>query len=92
MSAGKTMTGKYACQILSGLGYRVIGTKLTGAGRYRDILSFRAAGASEIFDFVDVGLPSTVVAEDEFRNAIRPLLRYIDERGPDFLVAEAGAE
>jgi hypothetical protein len=38
MSAGKTMTGKFACQILSDLGYRVIGTKLTGAGRYRDIL------------------------------------------------------
>jgi hypothetical protein len=91
MSAGKTATGRQVIAELVQRGYDVIGAKLTGAGRYRDILSFRAAGASEIFDFVDVGLPSTVVAEDEFRNAIRPLLRYIDERGPDFLVAEAGA-
>ena len=91
MSAGKTMTGKYACQILSDLGYRVIGTKLTGAGRYRDILSFRDHGAAEIYDFVDAGLPSTVVPEDEFRTAIRPLLSHIASRDGDFMVVEAGA-
>ncbi|MDH3533417.1 MAG: hypothetical protein OEO82_10850, partial [Gammaproteobacteria bacterium] len=72
-------------------GFKVIGAKLTGAGRYRDILSFRKAGAVEIYDFVDVGLPSTVVPEDEFRACIRPLLHYIGGRGADFLVAEAGA-
>jgi len=91
MSAGKTMTGKFACQILSDLGYRVIGTKLTGAGRYRDILSFRDHGAAEIYDFVDAGLPSTVVPEDEFRTAIRPLLSHIASRDADFMVVEAGA-
>lgn len=91
MSAGKTMVGKYACQILSDLGYRVIGTKLTGAGRFRDILSFRDHGAREIYDFVDAGLPSTVVSEGEFREAIRPLLHYIAGRDADFMVVEAGA-
>ena len=91
MSAGKTMTGKYACQILSGLGYRVIGTKLTGAGRYRDILSFRDHGAAEIYDFVAAGLPSTVVPEEEFRRAIRPLLSHLASRDADFMVVEAGA-
>jgi hypothetical protein len=91
MSAGKTMTGKFACEVLSKLGYKVIGSKLTGAGRYRDILSFRKHGAFEIYDFVDAGLPSTVVPEDEFRPAIRPLLHHIAGRGADFLVVEAGA-
>ncbi len=91
MSAGKTMVGKFACQILSDLGYRVIGTKLTGAGRYRDILRFREHGAAEIYDFVDAGLPSTVVPEDEFRRAIRPLLSHIASREADFMVVEAGA-
>lgn len=91
MSAGKTMVGKFACQILSDLGYRVIGTKLTGAGRYRDILSFRDHGAAEIYDFVDAGLPSTVVPEQEFRLAIRPLLSHIARRDADFMVVEAGA-
>jgi len=91
MSAGKTVTGCLVCKILAAAGHRVIGAKLTGAGRYRDILSFRDAGAAEIYDFVDVGLPSTVVPEAEFRTAIVPLLEHIGSRQPDFLVAEAGA-
>ena len=91
MSAGKTMTGKFACQILAELGFRVVGTKLTGAGRYRDILSFRQHGAAEVYDFVDAGLPSTVVSEDEFRLAIRPLLSHIASLDADFMVVEAGA-
>ncbi len=91
MSAGKTTTGRLACEVMSAAGLNVIGAKLTGAGRYRDVLSFRQAGASEIYDFVDVGLPSTVVPEAEFREAIRPLLWHIAGRKPDFLVAEAGA-
>ena len=91
MSAGKTKTGQLSCRVLTEAGLRVVGAKLTGAGRYRDVLSFQEAGAAEIYDFVDVGLPSTVVSEDEFRAAIRPLLHYIDGRGADFLVVEAGA-
>lgn len=91
MSAGKTTTGRLIVHELEKLGKKVIGAKLTGAGRYRDVLSFRDAGASSIFDFVDAGMPSTVVPEDEFRAAIRPLLHHIDSLEPDFLVAEAGA-
>jgi len=91
MSAGKTLTGRLACEVLSALGKRVIAAKLTGAGRYRDIRSFAEAGAAEVFDFVDAGMPSTVVPEREFRAAIRPLLAHIAARGADFLVAEAGA-
>jgi hypothetical protein len=91
MSAGKTLTGRLIVHELEKMGHSVVGAKLTGAGRYRDVLSFRDAGASEIFDFVDAGLPSTIVPENIFRQAIRPLLHYIDQLNPDFLVAEAGA-
>jgi hypothetical protein len=91
MSAGKTATGCRVIEELTSRELAVIGAKLTGAGRYRDILAFRKAGASEVLDFVDAGLPSTIVPEAEFRAAIRPLLRHIDAREPDFLVAEAGA-
>jgi hypothetical protein len=91
MSAGKTTTGRLIVHELASLDLNVIGAKLTGAGRYRDIVSFRDAGASAIFDFVDAGLPSTVVPEEEFRTAVRPLLYEISSREPDFLVAEAGA-
>jgi hypothetical protein len=91
MSAGKTVAGRRICEILSASGYRVFGTKLTGAGRYRDIASFRKFGASEIYDFVDVGLPSTITPGDEFRAALRHLLGHINSRKPDFMIAEAGA-
>jgi len=91
MSAGKTTTGRRVCKELDRAGMFVIGAKLSGAGRYRDILSFLKTGATEIFDFVDVGLPSTIVPEAEYRAAIRPLLSYIDDLAPDLLVVEAGA-
>ena len=91
MSAGKTTAGRRVCKELDRAGLYVIGAKLTGAGRYRDILSFSKTGATEIFDFVDVGFPSTVVPENTYRAAIRPLLNHISDLGPDLLVAEAGA-
>jgi hypothetical protein len=91
MSAGKTTTGRRVCKELDRAGLYVIGAKLTGAGRYRDILSFLKTGATEIFDFIDAGLPSTVVPEGTYRAAIRPLLNHIDKLAPDLLVAEAGA-
>lgn len=91
MSAGKTTTGRLVVHELERMGLNVIGAKLTGAGRYRDILSFRDAGADAIFDFVDAGLPSTVVSEGEFRRVVRPLLHHINSLKPDVLVVEAGA-
>jgi hypothetical protein len=91
MSAGKTTTGRLVVHELEKMDKKVVGTKLTGAGRYRDVLSFRDAGASAICDFVDAGLPSTVVPENVFRDAIRPLLHKIASLEPDVLVAEAGA-
>ena len=91
MSAGKTTAGRRVCKELDRAGLFVVGAKLTGAGRYRDILSFLKTGATKIFDFVDAGLPSTTVSEDEYRAAIRPLLNHINSLEPDYLVAEAGA-
>ena len=91
MSAGKTVTGRRICEILSAAGFKVVGSKLTGAGRFRDIASFDRCGASHICDFVDVGLPSTIGPEAEFRAALRHLLSHVDSLHPDFMVAEAGA-
>jgi hypothetical protein len=91
MSAGKTMTARLAIRLLKETGLKVIGAKLTGAGRYRDVLSMRDAGADLIFDFVDVGLPSTVGPADEYREALDRLLTMMVEAGADVVVAEAGA-
>jgi hypothetical protein len=91
MSSGKTTTAGTIIHELANLNLNVVGAKLTGAGRFRDILSFRDAGASAIFDFVDAGLPSTVVTEDIFLAAIRPIMSKIGSLNPDVLVVEAGA-
>ena len=91
MSAGKTTTGRIVIHELKRCGYTVVAAKLTGAGRYRDILSFGDAGADHIFDFVDAGLPSTVLDTDDYRLRLRPLLSRISVLKADVLVAEAGA-
>ena len=91
MSSGKTSAGKAIIRELRSTGKHVVAAKLTGAGRYRDILVMRDAGAEAIFDFVDVGLPSTVCPRDEFRTALATLLSLIADQEPDVVVAEAGA-
>ncbi len=91
MSAGKTTTGRIIINELRNAGLRVLGAKFTGAARYRDTLSFGDAGAVEILDFVDAGLPSTVVPPDDFRAAMRWMLSRAAAAAPDVVVAEAGA-
>jgi hypothetical protein len=91
MSAGKTMSGRVIVHLLSQMGLNVIGAKLTGAARYRDMLSFGDAGANAVYDFVDAGLPSSAVDEASFREALPYLLSRIAHDRPDVVVAEAGA-
>jgi Domain of unknown function (DUF1611_C) P-loop domain len=91
MSAGKTTTGRIIVHELKRAGFNVAGAKLTGAGRYRDVLAFRDAGADTIIDFVDAGLPSTVVPPRRFERAMEHMLATITAREADILVAEAGA-
>jgi len=91
MSAGKTLSGRTIVHLLSQAGLRVAGAKLTGAARYRDVLSYGDAGAVSVFDFVDAGIPSSVCSGDEYRRRLAYLLSRIAETGPDVVVAEAGA-
>lgn len=91
MSSGKTSSGQIIVRALRYLGLKVVAAKLTGAARYRDVLTFRDAGATNVFDFVDAGLPSTVCPEPVFRVALELMLSKIAGCGADVLVAEAGA-
>ena len=91
MSSGKTTTGRIIIHELQRAGLRVAGAKFTGAGRYRDVLSYRDAGARFIIDFVDAGLPSTVVAPARFDAAMQHMLALLSEAEIDVVVAEAGA-
>lgn len=91
MSAGKTTSAKVIIRLLRQEGLAVVGAKLTGAGRYRDILSMHDAGAEHVFDFVDAGLPSTVAPAREYRKSLRNLLSRMASVGGDVVVAEVGA-
>ncbi|MGE5409292.1 MAG: hypothetical protein ACM3NV_11855, partial [Syntrophothermus sp.] len=91
MDAGKTVSAAAIVRELTRMGLRVAGAKLTGVGRYRDILEMKRAGAFYITDFVEAGLPSTVVPEDEYEPALLHVCSCLAAQEPDVVVAEAGA-
>ena len=91
MSAGKTTVAKVVVRILKKAGLKVLGAKLTGAGRYRDILSMSDVGADHIYDFVDVGLPSTICPEKEYKEALKILLSLMNKTDTEVAVIEIGA-
>lgn len=91
MSAGKTTAARIVTRRLKRMGLEVLGAKVSGAGRYRDVLSIQDAGAEWGFDFMNAGLPSTVVPADEYRTAIRHLLSQMARPPADVAVVEIGA-
>lgn len=91
MSSGKTVSAVAMTRELVRMGKRVVGAKVTGVGRLRDILAMKNAGAEWIFDFVDVGFPSSVVPPEEYEQGLRLLLSKIAATEPDVVIIEAGA-
>lgn len=91
MSAGKTTAARIVIRELKKEGLSVAGAKISGAGRYRDILSMWDAGADGVVDFVDAGLPSTVCPEATYRGALEVMLARLAAAEPDVAVIEVGA-
>ena len=91
MSSGKTTSGRLIIRLLNRMGLNVVGAKYTGAARYRDVLTYKDAGASHVFDFVDVGLASSLGNPEEIGRALRLLSSRIASTDPDVVVVEAGA-
>ena len=91
MSSGKTTAARVIIHQLKKLGLKIVGTKLAGAGQYHDILSMQDAGADRIFDFVNVGLPSSICLPEDYRLSLRRLLSLVAAEQPDVVVAEIGA-
>lgn len=91
MSAGKTLTMRIVIDQLKQLGLSVAAAKLTGAAGYKDALTYGDAGADHLFDYVDVGLVSTVCARAEFDAGLEALLAMIADTSADVAVCEIGA-
>ena len=91
MSAGKTTAATLLVRRLKLMGLKVSGAKLAGAARYRDTLWLSDAGADHCYDFVEVGLSSSICSEAEFCEALEQLLSKIQADGSDVAVIELGA-
>lgn len=89
---GKTTTSAGLIRALIGEGLQVAGTKFSGTGRMRDILSLRDAGAMPWLDFPDVGLATTYTSPERFTKGVYTLFNYVNAGNPDIIVAEAGGD
>ncbi|NNE28627.1 MAG: DUF1611 domain-containing protein [Saprospiraceae bacterium] len=91
MSAGKTTAARVFTRTLKNRGLKVAGAKFTGAGRYKDILAMKDAGAEFVVDFVDAGLPSSICSVEEFTVALELMKNKISTAKPDVAVIEIGS-
>jgi len=91
MSAGKTTSARIITNIFKIAGLKVVGAKLTGAGRYKDILAIKDVGADAVFDFVDAGLPSSICDTDMYLKKVEYMKNLISSIEADVAVIEIGA-
>lgn len=91
MSAGKTTSARIVTNLFKKAGLKVAGTKLTGAGRYKDILAVKDVGADAVFDFVDAGLPSSICPRAVYKKKLQYLMNRITSVNADVAVIEIGA-
>ncbi|MGB5170704.1 MAG: hypothetical protein WBN69_04665 [Eudoraea sp.] len=91
MSAGKTTSARIVTNLFKAAGFKVVGAKLSGAGRYKDILAIKDVGADAVIDFVDVGLPSSICPADIYKTKLDQLLSRIEHHNADVAVIEIGA-
>jgi hypothetical protein len=91
MSAGKTTSARIVTNLFKVAGYKVVGAKLTGAGRLKDTLALKDVGADAVIDFVDVGLPSTICPADIYQTKLEQLLSRIAHEHADVAIIELGA-
>ncbi len=91
MSAGKTTSARIVTNLFKLSGYKVVGAKLSGAGRLKDILAIKDVGADAVLDFVDAGLPSSICPAETYQSALIPLLSRIQSQNADIAIIEIGA-
>lgn len=91
MDCGKTTM---ACKIgnaLSALGKKVAALKVTGVAFTQDLMKLKDAGVSPVFDFVDMGLPSTCNGKrEEVIASALELVNLAQKNNPDCILVEFG--
>ena len=89
MNSGKTTACSSLIRGFASSGCHVGALKLTGTASARDVGSYRDAGASCVFDFLDAGWPSTAgCCEDELNESTVLLMQGVRAHRPDVVVVE----
>lgn len=91
MDCGKTTMACKIAHELTALGKKVAAIKLTGVAFTQDLYKLKDAGANPVYDFVDMGLPSTCNgnAGEVVRTAL-DLLNISKKHKPDCILVEFG--
>jgi hypothetical protein len=91
MDCGKTTM---ACKITLGLknaGKKIVAIKPTGVAFSQDLYKLKEYGASQVLDFVDMGLPSTCNGNSEnVILATENLINHAKSYNPDLILMEFG--
>ncbi|MDO8503467.1 MAG: hypothetical protein Q7S60_02130 [bacterium] len=91
MDSGKTITACKVVSAFSQLGKKVAAVKMTGVAYNQDLYKLQDSGASAVYDFVDMGLPSTCNSNTQaVISAAKQLISYAKRDNPDMIVAEFG--
>ena len=89
MNAGKTETATHIIRGLKRAGLKVGAAKVTGTGAGGDAWSMRDAGAIDVLDFGDVGLPSTYLASaQQVEDSMTTLISQLAQQGAEAIVFE----
>ncbi|MEQ6342007.1 MAG: molybdopterin-guanine dinucleotide biosynthesis protein MobB [Gammaproteobacteria bacterium] len=89
MNAGKTTTAAYLIKGLVRAGLKVGAAKITGTGSGRDTWLMRDAGATQVLDFIDAGVPSTyLLSSDKVEKVAGQLIHELGRHGVDVIVLE----
>lgn len=89
MNAGKTETVTHTIRGLRNAGYAVGAAKVTGTGAGCDIWSMVDAGAMQVLDFGDAGMPSTYLASlEQCEKAMTTLITHLAAGGAQAIVFE----
>lgn len=89
MDSGKTTAAASLIHGLSKTGRRVGAAKITGTASSRDVTSMRDAGADPVYDFLDMGFPSTAGMEPHIlEGVLAGLAAHLRNSGIDVAVLE----
>ncbi len=91
MDSGKTTVAIEITKTLTRMGMKLAGTKLTGVGAQRDIYKMQDYGVSTAVSFVDAGITSTAMIDDEIIiNMAKGAIDYLSKDKPDAIIIEFG--